>query len=160
MTARSRRRGHPIEYINGVWSYSEGPQKGKYGEERPCTKCHGVSAQHDVCLGRLEGVSAACCGHGHVEDACIVFDNGKVLKGEDVLNLKRIWIETRLTPSEVVAVYVLLEDVYQTSCVCAMTRFGFGFGEIMTAAEAVKEIQDQQLDFSKFCDILNSEGTK
>jgi len=46
----------------------------------------------------------------------------------------------------VIAVYILLEDVYQTVCVCTMTRFGLGFAEIMTAAETVKKIQDQQID--------------
>jgi hypothetical protein len=156
MTARSRRRGHPIEYINRKWAYSEGPQKGKYGKERPCTKCTGVSVRHDVCLGHLEGITAACCGHGYAEDACIVFNNGKMLKGEDVLKLKRIWVETLLAPSEVIAVYVLLEDVDQTSWVCEMTKFGLGFGGIMEAAGMVKKIQDQQFDFLKLCDILDS----
>jgi len=49
-------------------------------------------------------------------------------------------------PSEVIVVYILLEDVYQTVRVCEMVRFGVGFGGIMTAAETVKKIQDQQID--------------
>jgi hypothetical protein len=65
-----------------------------------------------------------------------------MLKGEDVLNLKRLWVETRLTPSEVIAVYLLLGDVYQTVCVCEMTRSGEGFVGIMMAAETVKKIQE------------------
>ena len=81
-----------------------------------------------------------------------------MLKGEDVLKLKHLWVETRLTPSEVIAAYILLEDIYQTVCVCAMTRFGMRFAEIMTAAETVKKIQDRGFDFRQFCAILDSEG--
>lgn len=93
---------------------------------------------------------------GYIDDTCIVFNNGKMLKGEDVLTLKRIWVTTPLTRSEVIAVYILLGDVHQTACACAMTRFGMGFAEIMDATETIKKIQDQPFDFLKFCAILDS----
>ncbi len=88
-------------------------------------------------------------------DVRVVFNNGRV-EGEDGLKLKRLWVETLLTPSEVIAVYLLLGDIDQTTCVCEWGS-GVGFAEIMTAAETVKGIKDHQFDFRQFCDILDSE---
>ena len=54
------------------------------GVERPCTKCRHVSKSNgpDACLGWLDNVVAACCGHG-VEQANVVFEDGTRFNGKD-----------------------------------------------------------------------------
>jgi len=141
MVAHAKRRGHPIVY-SGKWKYAEGPQRGKYGRERPCTHCHAVSRDYDVCLGHLNRVTAACCGHGQAHDAYIMFDTGEELRGEDVLKLRRIWVESILTPSQVIAVYLLVENLDRTSNICEMSRQGYGFAVLMQLAETLKTIED------------------
>ena len=48
-----------------------------------CPKC-GMSSRDtdgdDPCIANLPGVRAACCGHG-VEDAYILFDDGREVRG-------------------------------------------------------------------------------
>ncbi len=45
-------------------------------DQRTCDKCGEtvVEGQPDPCIGYIEGVSAACCGHGKDEDAYVAFD--------------------------------------------------------------------------------------
>jgi hypothetical protein len=134
MTAHAKKRGHPIIY-SGKWKYAEGPQRGKYGRERPCTHCHAVSRDYDVCLGQLEGVATACCGHGQVDDAYIVFDTGEELRGEDVWKLRCIWIDNLMTPSQVIAVYLLVKNLDKTRCLCELSRHGYKLKEILQCGE-------------------------
>jgi hypothetical protein len=140
MTAHAKKRGHPIVYY-GDWGYAEGLPLGKYGRERPCVHCHAVSDTYDICLGHLDRVTAACCGHGQVHDAYMLFDTGEELRGEDVFKLKRIWVESIMTPSQVIAVFLLLNDLDRTSNICAMSRAGHGFAELMRLAETLKKIE-------------------
>lgn len=44
--------------------------------ERLCVKCGQppTSEGYDACLGYIEGVKSACCGHG-ISDKCIVYEN-------------------------------------------------------------------------------------
>jgi hypothetical protein len=51
-------------------------------EELKCTRCQKPPTRegHDQCLGRLPGVTAACCGHG-VEPGYIQFRNGLIIRG-------------------------------------------------------------------------------
>ena len=71
MAARSHERGHPIEFRDGKWVYSD------TGEEadgkRECIRCgrKPLPDGEDMCLGHLDGVTDACCGHG-VEEEYIV----------------------------------------------------------------------------------------
>lgn len=38
----------------------------QYDDSRPCTACgqHSTPEGYDACLGHLDGVAYACCGHG------------------------------------------------------------------------------------------------
>lgn len=58
-------RGHQIVFRNNEWLYADNLQSVKnYG--RPCKKCNEFPNEsgHDSCLGNLEDVKYACCGHG------------------------------------------------------------------------------------------------
>jgi len=64
MTAKSYSRGHPIEYTKNGWVYSDNKESIK--KERLCIRCKKMPTKdgHDACLGKIKGVSSACCGHG------------------------------------------------------------------------------------------------
>jgi len=57
-------RGNLIKVVNGNWEYEDGTLLSK--EERPCTRCGEMPNKDgsDACLGHIEGVTSACCGHG------------------------------------------------------------------------------------------------
>jgi hypothetical protein len=101
-------RGHPV--VDLCWPGDdpddpEGTEEGLYdaispryyedgvlvsGEERPCPRCGLVAGDADApdpCLGLLEGVRYACCGHGTagggVGGAYVALDSGEVLRGRD-----------------------------------------------------------------------------
>ena len=65
MGAKSYMRGHPIEYIGGCWRYSDNGAICRIGG-RECIRCGKMPTPegHDACLGHIEGVTSACCGHG------------------------------------------------------------------------------------------------
>lgn len=49
-----------------------------------CPKCgreYAPGEEPDPCIGRLEGVSQACCGHGKQHKAYVQFDNGILFRG-------------------------------------------------------------------------------
>lgn len=56
-------RGHLVYCVNGVTYYADGTID---DESRPCPKCHKTAGPNepDPCLGWLENVDYACCGHG------------------------------------------------------------------------------------------------
>lgn len=65
MTARAYNRGHKIKFIPcRGWIYSD--DFSSITVERPCKKCGRLPTieGYDACLGFIEGVSSACCGHG------------------------------------------------------------------------------------------------
>ena len=65
MTGHSFSRGHKIIALdNGDWVYED--NKSPINVERPCKRCDKMPTieGHDACLGHLEGVTSACCGHG------------------------------------------------------------------------------------------------
>ena len=61
--ATSHIRGNQIEH-QGQWVYSD--NKASILIERPCVRCGEMPTEkgYDACLGYLEGVTSACCGHG------------------------------------------------------------------------------------------------
>ena len=65
----SQLRGNLIVYRK-QWEYEDGDPITK---ERPCARCGNMPTKdgHDYCLQHLEGVIAACCGHG-VEDGYLI----------------------------------------------------------------------------------------
>ena len=73
MTAKSHSRGYEIIFKDNTWVYSDTLHP--IEEYRPCKKCGELptSEGYDACLGYIEGVISACCGHG-VEDK-------KIMKG-------------------------------------------------------------------------------
>lgn len=64
MTATGHMRGHPIYYDGVVWRYSD---NGAIADDsRPCARCGQMPTPegYDACIGHIEGVESACCGHG------------------------------------------------------------------------------------------------
>jgi hypothetical protein len=66
-------RGWPIEYTGIEWVYMD--TRKPIDDARPCKRCGCAPTPegYDACLGKLEGVSSACCGHG-VTDSILVAD--------------------------------------------------------------------------------------
>ena len=64
MTTTSFTRGHLIEYINDKWLYADNWSDAAIN--RPCVRCGKMPTPegYDACLGYLENVKSACCGHG------------------------------------------------------------------------------------------------
>ena len=64
MTIKSNSRGHPIEYTQKGWVYSDNRES--ITKERRCIKCGRMPTKegYDACQGKIEGVVSACCGHG------------------------------------------------------------------------------------------------
>ena len=67
------KRGHKViiknvRFEDGFWTsdeyYADDFSKADY--DRPCIKCGEMPTKegYDACLGHLEGVEFACCGHG------------------------------------------------------------------------------------------------
>jgi len=57
-------RGHKTYYNGSEWLYCDNNKP--EDEMRPCARC-GKSPTpegYDACLGYIEGVKSACCGHG------------------------------------------------------------------------------------------------
>ena len=63
------------------WKYSDGEICDETNP-RMCPKCGQLPTEkgHDFCLGDIDDVSSACCGHGVGEDY-IQFENGIVIRG-------------------------------------------------------------------------------
>lgn len=57
-------RGHKIYYDGTVWRYSDTNEI--VDDNRACKQCGRMPTKkgYDACLGHVEGVSSACCGHG------------------------------------------------------------------------------------------------
>lgn len=59
-------RGHEIIYQNNEWFYSDTMQS--FDDSRSCKRCGKYPVNgHDACLGEIEGITSACCGHGVIE---------------------------------------------------------------------------------------------
>ena len=64
MSVKSHKRGWEIVWMGSDWYYSDDLSLAE--RERPCVRCGQMPTEegHDACLGHLNGVSSACCGHG------------------------------------------------------------------------------------------------
>lgn len=60
----SWKRGHKIVWHDGDWYYADSELLST--DERPCVRCNKMPTPegHDACLGHIQGVKSACCGHG------------------------------------------------------------------------------------------------
>ena len=70
MTVNSYHHGWPIVYMRNVgWVYKDTLEQVAHAVDRPCPRCKRTPTAdgHDACLGKLPGVSSACCGHGVTE---------------------------------------------------------------------------------------------
>ena len=70
----SYKRGHKITFINNRWVYMDNKTI-TTKIERPCIRCERMPTKegYDACLGKIEGVISACCGHG--------VEKGYIIKG-------------------------------------------------------------------------------
>lgn len=61
-------RGHEIYCKNNNWYYADTNEV--CDDSRSCKKCNCYPTKegYDACLGYIEGVKSACCGHGREED--------------------------------------------------------------------------------------------
>ena len=64
MAASSFSRGWLIFYRDSQWVYRD--NGAPVDAERPCRRCGRLPTPegHDACLGTIDGVTSACCGHG------------------------------------------------------------------------------------------------
>ena len=66
MTATGHFHGHTVHWDtnDALWRYSDTNEPAT--ECRPCVQCsnYPTAAAFDACLGMIEGVVSACCGHG------------------------------------------------------------------------------------------------
>lgn len=87
-TAHSFDFGYPISSAanSGTWTYDDTGATAP--ENRPCPRCGEFRGEDgiDPCLGKLPGVTAACCGHG-AEDGYVMFDNGVCIRGKFAVEL-------------------------------------------------------------------------
>ncbi len=81
----SKYRGRCIKLAKGSeWVYSDTEQLVKdFHLIRSCGNCnkHYTAAGHDGCLGKLNGIMNACCGHGDIEEAYVQFLDGFCIRG-------------------------------------------------------------------------------
>jgi len=83
---KSKNRGNDIEFINDVWVYSDTQESvANNHTHKPCGNCGRTytTEGHDGCLGTLQGVMNACCGHGVSKEAYVQFWDGSCVRGQD-----------------------------------------------------------------------------
>jgi len=84
-------RGHLAgETQNGNFVYADTYEPCK--DNRPCIKCNKFPTfkGYDACLGTLDGVKFACCGHGRIDNAYIMFNDGKLLEGQKAISYFKV----------------------------------------------------------------------
>ena len=87
----SKFRGHEIYHdeSTGHWRYCDtGEMVSEAWLGRPCGHCHKHSTPegHDGCLGTLQRVANACCGHGNSPEAYVQFVDGREMRGQDAID--------------------------------------------------------------------------
>ena len=83
-------RGNEMVYIRDKkeWIYTDTGEKHDKTKPRRCARCGEYPTEdgHDSCLGHLEGVKFACCGHSIVGKAYVVLEDGtripEIVKGK------------------------------------------------------------------------------
>ena len=84
-------RGHEIEFKDGIWIYSDTKKSVESHQNRACGHCNKMCTKegYDGCLGTLESVMNACCGHGKDDEAYIQFMDRSTISGNDALIVMR-----------------------------------------------------------------------
>lgn len=92
MSITSQTNGHRIIYINKEWIYED--SKEPISKTKPCKYCgkHSTKEGHDNCIGYLEGVAHACCGHG-IEKPYAILNNGNRLEFINVKEMKEYFMD-------------------------------------------------------------------
>ena len=85
LMATAYTRGHLIVWMPNErkWIYADTGES--IEKERPCIRCNRLPTKegYDACLGYIEGVSSACCGHGKEEEFIMrQVDKERQLEGE------------------------------------------------------------------------------
>lgn len=64
MTISAHSRGHKIVYFKDSWIYAN--DYSIFNDSRPCIKCgrYPTKEGYDACIGKLNNIKSACCGHG------------------------------------------------------------------------------------------------
>lgn len=79
-------RGNEIKKdVNGRYVYIENNQlTSETYKDVPCGSCNEKYTEegHDPCLGTLEGVINACCGHGDTKTTYVQFEDKSTIRGE------------------------------------------------------------------------------
>ena len=81
--AKSHSRGNEIYCKNdGVWKYSE--DDSIFDDSKPCKRCGNFPNKDgsDFCVGNIDGVTSACCGHG-VDIPFVMFDDATTVFGKN-----------------------------------------------------------------------------
>lgn len=100
----SKFRGHCIELAEGDWVYLDTKESVKdFHSVRSCGNCNKPYTEdgHDACLGKLNGIMNACCGHGEPEEAYVQFLDGFCIRGEDakmILEILKKWTMAEAGP--------------------------------------------------------------
>lgn len=74
---KSHNRGHEVYFKGEKWYYLDNNLE--IDDSRPCKRCgcYPTKEGYDACLGHLEGVVHACCGHG-VKEGYVWYENESV----------------------------------------------------------------------------------
>lgn len=81
----SKLRGNDIYYKDNQWYYLDDDKPtAETWKDKPCGQCNlpNRSDEHDACLGELPNVINACCGHGNVDEAYIVYEDETIERGD------------------------------------------------------------------------------
>ena len=67
MTVTTYFRGHPAIWVDGGWHYVDTGEA--VTDDRPCARCGKPPTVegYDACVGYVDGIDSACCGHGFDE---------------------------------------------------------------------------------------------
>ncbi len=81
-------RGQDVVEFNGEWFFCDtGESVRGTWMNTPCGHCSRIRTTegYDRCLGTLDGVRNACCGHGQIEKAYVQFWDKTQLDGNDAI---------------------------------------------------------------------------
>lgn len=80
--------GHAIIWHIDKWIYRDNLEP-TIDNNRPCGHCGKERTEegHDGCIGTLKGIRNACCGHGHIDEAYVQFQDGYCYRANKTLEI-------------------------------------------------------------------------